>query len=49
MEGFQKRIIWADYPVNYSMDDPVDYSVDYNRFIFAETVISSRQITLQLE
>jgi hypothetical protein len=57
LEGFQKRIICADYPVNYSMDDAVDYSVDYNRFIFinivifyiTETKISSRQITLQLE
>ena len=49
LKGFQKRIICADYPVKYSMDDAVDYSVDYNRFIFAETKISSRQITLQLE
>jgi hypothetical protein len=49
LEGFQKRIICADYPVNYSMDDPVDYPVENNRLIFAETEISSQQITLELE
>ena len=47
--GLPKRVIWADYPVNYSMDDPVDYPVENNRLIFAETEISSQQITLELE